>query len=155
MLSRKSTDRGSFRFFKFLFFTPTDCKWSIREARNFLTGKVKLVGWRDVPKQCVPVRMYCDPWSPKSIVPETQCPWINTSLYLSAWYNTYMWSKWHGCINPGTLCHNGQLIWGPRAPESSYRDTSFRDVPSPHRKIHFKNLSQKSYLIFPCVSPWE
>ena len=41
-------------------------------------------------------------------------------------------SKWQGCINPGTLCHKGQLIWGSLVPEHSYRDTSFWDVPSPH-----------------------
>jgi len=26
---------------------------------------ISLVGWRDVPKQCVPIWMFWDPWSPK------------------------------------------------------------------------------------------
>jgi len=38
-----------------------------------------------------------------------------------------------GCINAGTLCHQGRLMWGQGVPEHSYGDTLFRDVPSPHR----------------------
>jgi len=57
---------------------------------------------------------------------------------------TYMWSKWQGCINPGTLCHKGRIIWGLGVPEHSYRDTLFRDVPSPHRQFIVRG---KQYLL--------
>ena len=33
------------------------------------------------------------------------------------------------------IVHQGQLFWGPGVPENSYRDTSFRDIPSPHGSL--------------------
>jgi len=40
------------------------------------------MGWRDVPKRCVPVWMFWDLWSPKWSSLVTQCPWIDIYLPL-------------------------------------------------------------------------
>jgi len=37
------------------------------------------VGWWDVPKRCIPVRMGWDPWSPNYSSLVAQCHWIYTS----------------------------------------------------------------------------
>jgi len=47
-----------------------------------LYGVWEKVGWWDVPKQCVLVRIFWDPCSPKLTVLETRCPWIDASLLL-------------------------------------------------------------------------
>jgi len=94
-----------------------------------------MVGWWNVPKQCVPVQMFCDPWSPKLIVPETQCPWIESSLSLCiVQYNTYTWCKMSGKFQCWDIVFLGLSILGTRAPENLFGETSFLDVPSPHQK---------------------
>jgi len=98
-----------------------------------LSFQSHMVGWRDVPNWCVLVRIFWDPWSPRWIVPEAQCPYIDTALSFCTDLNIlYIAKWWQGCINAGTLCHEGRLIWGPRVPEHLYGYTLFRDVPSPH-----------------------
>ena len=47
---------------------------------HWIRPRGPLVGWRDVPVRCVPVKMFWDPWSSRWIVPETRCPCIDTSL---------------------------------------------------------------------------
>jgi len=44
------------------------------------------------------------------------------------------------CINPGTLCFQEDLFWGPGISGSSHGDTSFRDVPSLHPNNWFSPL---------------
>jgi len=56
------------------------------------------------------------------------------------WYIPYIihytkrsgWCKWQWCINSGTLCFRDNSSRGPGVSEHSYKDTSVRDVPSPH-----------------------
>jgi len=68
------------------------------------------VGWRDVPKRCVPELIF---WSDRWLRPGKQCPWIDTS----PWH--YVHEAIHicdqnvrGCINPGDIVFEGRLIWG-------------------------------------------
>jgi len=50
------------------------------------------VGWWDVPKRCVPVRIFRDTRSPTLIVLKTESPWIDTSLSLCViQYVQYLW----------------------------------------------------------------
>jgi len=55
-------------------------RWSRNQDPDLnLLWPLFLVGWRDVPKRCVPVRIFLYPLSPKWSVPETQCPYIDKS----------------------------------------------------------------------------
>jgi len=91
------------------------------------------VRWGDGTFQ-IDVSPYKFSGTPGPLVPQTQCPCIDTSL--SFCINLYVYilrnAKWQGCINAGTLCHQGRLIWGQGVQENSYWDTSVRDVSSPH-----------------------
>jgi len=61
--------------------------------------------------------------------------------FLSFCINQYILysAQLQGCINAGTLCHQGRLIWGPGVPENSNGDTSFQDVQLRHH-ILFQNV---------------
>ena len=61
-----------------------------------------------------------------------RCPWVDTSILWCIIQYVLVGAKWPGCINAGTLCFLYDSSRGPGVPENSYRDTSFRDVPSPH-----------------------
>jgi len=100
---------------------------------------ISRMGWRIVPKHCVPVQMFLDPWSQNQLSIVTQCPWIYSSLSLCIIQYVLFGANWQGCINAGTLCFRDDSSREPRVPEHSHGDTLFRDVPSPH---HFKKKDQ-------------
>jgi len=54
--------------------------WWILQYRKWQIRLIEVVVWRDVPKRCVPVRIFWDPWPPRWIDPATLCPCINASL---------------------------------------------------------------------------
>jgi len=58
---------------------------------------------------------------------------IDTSLSLCIIQYVLVGAKWQGCINAGTVCFRDDSSRGPGVSEHSYVDTSFRDLPSPHR----------------------
>ena len=56
--------------------------------------------------------------SPKWIVPETQCPWIGTSLSLCIIQYFSVGSNWQGSINAGTLCFQDDSSLGDPASQN-------------------------------------
>jgi len=94
----------------------------------------ELMGWRNVLKRWVNVRVFWDPCSPRWIVPEIHCPCIDKSLALC---NTYIvWCIMTGMYQGRYIVFPGRIILGTRGPrKKSYRDTSFQEAHHPTHEL--------------------
>ena len=80
---------------------------------------VNMWGWRDVPKRCVPVRMFWDPMTLKLIVPGDIIA-LQWNIPLILHYTLRLgWCKMAGMYQCRDIVFLGQFIWGTKGSQKT------------------------------------